>query len=37
MFEQPRRVAQGETLRANLRVVAYDEPLTEARAQRWIA
>ena len=37
MFEQPRRVAQGETLRVKLRVVAYDEPLTEERAARWIA
>jgi hypothetical protein len=37
MFEQPRAVAAGESLRINLRVVAYDGPLTEARAQRWVA
>jgi hypothetical protein len=37
MFEQPRLLAQGESLRVNLRVVAYDNPLTDARAERWIA
>ncbi len=37
MFEQPRTVAHGDSLRVDLRVVAYDEPLTEERAQRWIA
>ena len=37
MFEQPREVAQGDSLRVNLRVVAYDAPLTEARALRWLA
>jgi hypothetical protein len=36
MFEEPRTVAQGESLRVDLRVVAYDEPLTDARAQSWI-
>jgi Methane oxygenase PmoA len=37
MFEQPRDVAFGDALRVQLRVVAYDEPLTDARAQRWLA
>lgn len=37
MFETPRDVAAGETLRVKLRVAAYDGPLTDARAQRWIA
>jgi hypothetical protein len=37
MFAEPRTVAQGESLRVDLRVVAYDEALTDERAQRWIA
>jgi hypothetical protein len=37
IFEEPRRVAQGASLRVDLRVVAYDEALTDERAQRWIA
>lgn len=36
MFEQPRTVARGDSLTVTLRVVAYDNPLTDARAQRWI-
>jgi hypothetical protein len=36
IFEQPRTVAQGDSLRVDLRVVAYDGLLTEERAQRWI-
>lgn len=37
MFEQPRTVTAGDSLRVDLRVVAYDEPLTEERAARWIS
>jgi hypothetical protein len=36
MFEQPRTVARGNSLTVHLRVVAYDNQLTDARAQRWI-
>jgi hypothetical protein len=36
VLEQPRTVAQGDSLRIQLRAVAYDEPLSEERAQRWI-
>jgi len=37
MFEQPATVARGDSLRVDLRVVAYDDALTDGRAQRWIA
>jgi hypothetical protein len=37
MMEQPRQLAQGESFQVSLRVVAYDEPLTEERARRWLA
>ncbi len=37
MFEQPRTVAAGESLRVTLRVAAYDGALTETRAQSWLA
>jgi hypothetical protein len=37
VFEQPRTIAQGDNFCVNLRVVAYDEALTEERAQRWIS
>jgi hypothetical protein len=37
MFEQPRTIQAGDSLRVDLRVVAYDEPLTEERAARWIS
>jgi hypothetical protein len=36
MLEQPRRLTQGESFHVTLRAVAYDEPLTEERARRWL-
>lgn len=37
VFNKSREIAQGESFRVSLRVVAYDDPLTETRAQRWSA
>jgi hypothetical protein len=37
MMETPRQLAQGESFQVSLQVSAYDEPLTDERARRWLA
>jgi hypothetical protein len=37
MMEKPRQLAQGESFQVSLQVSAYDEPLTDERARRWLA